>query len=127
MELSPASAPSTLTMFPRARAPPTLNPLLGAGPIVGETSRVDFEFVNVKLRKFLPLMGRLSMRRSVIVSETSVLPGSMGDASVVTTMDCCCPFRTSCGSNPAFPPTVSVRDGYSYTAKFSPPSTLNLY
>jgi len=50
-ELSPASAPSTLTKFERWRAPLTLNPLLGAGPMVGETSRVVFENKRVKSKK----------------------------------------------------------------------------
>jgi hypothetical protein len=36
-------------MFERPRAPSTFNPLFGAGPIVGETSRVVCEFVSVKL------------------------------------------------------------------------------
>ena len=49
IELSTASAPSTMTMLERARAPPTFSPLFGAGPIVGETSRVVCELVSVKL------------------------------------------------------------------------------
>jgi hypothetical protein len=36
-------------MFERARAPFTFNPLFGAGPIVGEMSRVVCELVSVKL------------------------------------------------------------------------------
>src|SRR6267142_2452034 len=72
-------------------------------------------------------MGRLSMRRCVMVSETSVLVVSIGAVSVVTVMDCCCPFSTNCVSNVAFSPTVSVSDTFSYTSKFAPPSTVSLY
>src|SRR6267154_1045147 len=41
MELSTASAPSTLTAVPRARAPPMLKPLLGAAVSVDGADAVD--------------------------------------------------------------------------------------
>src|SRR2546426_973483 len=41
-ELSTTSAPSTLTEFDRARAPPTLKPEFGASPIEGAGPRPAF-------------------------------------------------------------------------------------
>jgi hypothetical protein len=110
IELSLLSAPSTETLFERARWPPALRPAVGAGPIDGELSRTIVELVSVKLRKFRPLMGRFSIAVRLMVEATDVRVVSMSSApaTIVTLGVAAAEVTSSARSSSADCPTVSV-------------------